>query len=268
MSEIVVDKISKTFYLPKKKKIDTEVKVEALKEISFTVNKNEFVSIIGPSGCGKTTLIRIIDCLLSPDSGRVLIDGHEVTKPGFDRAMVFQGFGLLPWKNVVDNIAFGLKMKGVDKHERLRHARHYAEVVGLKGFEDHYPHQLSGGMQQRVGIARALCINSNIFLMDEPLGSLDAQTREYMQEEILRLLDNEKRTVLFITHSIDEAVFLSDRIILLKPRPGQVEEIIDVDLPKPRFGSEVRTHKRFVEIRTHIWEKLRNYVANEEKGGE
>lgn len=265
MPEIKIDKISKTFYLPKKKKSDTEVKIEALKEVSFTVNADEFVSIIGPSGCGKTTLIRIIDCLLKADSGRVLIDGEEVTKPGFDRAMVFQGFGLLPWKNIVENIAFGLKMKGVEKQERLQQARHYAEVVGLKGFEDHYPHQLSGGMQQRVGIARALCINSNIFLMDEPLGSLDAQTREYMQEEILKLLEREKRTIVFITHSIDEAVFVSDRIILLKPRPGQVEEIIEVDLPKPRHDSDVRRNKRFIELRTYIWEKLRGYVEKEEQ---
>jgi NitT/TauT family transport system ATP-binding protein len=194
--------------------------------------------------------------------GKVLIDGREVHKPGYDRAMVFQHFGLLPWKTALENVAFGLMLQGVSKDERLNRAQRYVDLVGLKGFEHYYPHQLSGGMQQRAGIARALCIDSQILLMDEPLGAVDAQTRELMQEEIMKIWNAEKRTVIFVTHSIDEAVYLSDRIILLKPRPGRLEEILDVDLPRPRWEYDVRSNPKFAEIRGYVWRKLRSYAQN------
>ena len=227
--------------------------VQALEGVSFRVAPGEFVSIVGPSGCGKTTLLRIVDGLVAPDEGEVWVNGARVGGPGPDRAVVFQDFGLLPWKTAEENVRFALQLRRIPGDHR-RIARRYLELVGLAGFEGHYPHELSGGMQQRVGIARALAVDPAVLLMDEPFAALDAQTREVLQAELLKILATTRKTVLFITHSIDEAVFLSDRVVVLTHRPGRVREEVPIDLPHPRWVAGVRRHPRFGELREHIWE--------------
>lgn len=257
MNKIEVRNLSKSFRTSSDR---NSQHIQALADVSLDIQKDEFVSIIGPSGCGKTTLLRIIDGLIQADAGQVLIDGKPVTEPGYDRAVVFQHFGLLPWKTVIENVAFGLKLKGIPRKERLEMAHEYLTLVGLSGFENYYPRQISGGMQQRVGMSRALAIDSDILLMDEPLGAVDAQTREVMQGEILRIWSQRKKTVVFITHSIDEAIYLSDRVVVMDPRPGRVAEILEVDLPRPRWEYEVRADPRFIELRTHAWNHLRSHI--------
>ncbi len=253
--KIAIQGVSKAFV--KKSESNGDSRVEALKNVSFDVVDQEFISIVGPSGCGKTTLLRIIDGLIPFDSGEIKIDGQPVGAPAQDRGMVFQTFGLLPWRTVVDNIGLGLEIAGMGPEERKPIIQKWIEVVGLSGFEKHYPHELSGGMQQRVGLARVLAINPAVILMDEPFGSLDAQTREFMQEELLRIWSREKKTVLFITHSIDEAIYLSDRTVVMSARPGRIAEILDVKLPRPRWEYDVRGTKEFSELRAHIWGKLK-----------
>lgn len=229
----------------------------ALYDISLSVGKNEFVSLLGPSGCGKTTLVRIIAGLLPPDRGEVLVKGAPVTAPGRDRCMVFQHFGLLPWRTVLGNVEFGLEIEGVPREERRRTCRQYLELVGLKGFEDYYPHQISGGMQQRVGIARALSKEPDILLMDEPFGAVDAQTREQLQEELLKIWAKTDTTVVFVTHSIDESIYLSDRVVIMQARPGRIREEVVVDLPRPRWDTDVKAEPRFAQLRTRVRESLR-----------
>jgi NitT/TauT family transport system ATP-binding protein len=228
----------------------------ALEDVDFSVSDGEFVSVIGPSGCGKTTLLKIIAGLATATSGEVVIDGTPVRGPGPDRAVVFQAFVLLPWADVLTNAGFGLEARGVPKAERNRIARDQLRRVGLEGFERHYPHQISGGMQQRVGLARALAVDPRIMLMDEPFGALDAQTRQLMQEDLMALWQTEvARTTVFVTHSMDEAVYLSDRILLMDTRPGRIQEVIDVDLPRPREPGVRRTSK-FAEATDYLWERL------------
>jgi NitT/TauT family transport system ATP-binding protein len=229
----------------------------ALYNISLAIRKNEFVSLLGPSGCGKTTLIRIIAGLLPADCGEVLVNGQAVTVPGRDRCMVFQQFGLLPWRTVLSNVEFGLEIEGVPKHERSAVAGQYLELVGLKGFEHYYPHQISGGMQQRVGIARALSKKPDILLMDEPFGAVDAQTREQLQEELLKIWSRTDTTVVFVTHSIDEALYLSDRVVVMQARPGRIKEEVSVDLPRPRWEGDVKADPRFAQLRSQLRESLR-----------
>ena len=229
----------------------------ALYNISLTIRKNEFVSLLGPSGCGKTTLIRIIAGLLPADCGEVLVNGQAVTVPGRDRCMVFQQFGLLPWRTVLSNVEFGLEIDGVPKDERSARAGQYLELVGLKGFERYYPHQISGGMQQRVGIARALSKKPDILLMDEPFGAVDAQTREQLQEELLKIWSRTDTTVVFVTHSIDEALYLSDRVVVMQARPGRIKEEVSVDLPRPRWEGDVKADPRFAQLRSQLRESLR-----------
>src|SRR5262245_917845 len=214
-----IENLRKTFY---KTIGDKVIDVPVLAGIDFAVERGRFVSIIGPSGCGKSTLLRIIDGLIRPDSGRVLVDGAEVTEPGYDRAVVFQYFGLYPWRNVLDNVAFGLELQHVPKAERRRRSLANIKLVGLQGFEHHYPHELSGGMRQRVGLARALTLDPDIILMDEPFSAVDEQTRELLQHELLELWAKTRKTIIFVTHSIDEAVYMSDRIIVLSARPGRI----------------------------------------------
>jgi NitT/TauT family transport system ATP-binding protein len=225
--------------------------------IDLQVADNEFVTIIGPSGCGKTTLLKIIASLVPADSGRVLVDGSEVTEPGSDRAMVFQSFGLFPWKTVLDNVRFPLVTRGVPNAEATDRAMTYLRKVGLERFAHSHPHQLSGGMQQRVGLARALATESGILLMDEPFGAIDAQTRELMQEELMRLWQDMRKTVVFVTHDLDEAVLLADRVVLLSPGPGRVRRLVPVDLPRPRWEYDVRAHPDFAQIRAELWAALR-----------
>ena len=231
--------------------------VRALDDVNFEAREREFLSILGPSGCGKTTCLRILAGLTDFDEGRVTVHGKDVIGPGRDRAMVFQSFNLFPWKSVQDNVEFGLKLQGISAAERRDRIRPYVELVGLRGFENHYPHQLSGGMQQRVGIARALATNADILLMDEPFASIDAQTRELLQDELLKILDRAQKTVVFITHSIDEAIYLSDRVLVFRPRPGGVAATFDIDLPKPRWTYKARSEPRFVQLREDAWEALR-----------
>jgi NitT/TauT family transport system ATP-binding protein len=232
----------------------------ALEDVTLTVHSQESVCILGPSGCGKTTLLRVIAGLLPLDGGDVRIDGRLVTGPGPERAMVFQDFALLPWADVMANVAFGLELRSVPKPEREHRASELIQAVGLSGFEHHYPRQLSGGMQQRVGLARALAVDPEILLMDEPFGSVDAQTRRVLQEDLLALLERTPKTLVFVTHSMDEAVRLGERVVLLTPRPGRVHSTVDVDLPRPRPG-DVDQHPRFAELKHHLWRQLRSMQA-------
>src|SRR4029077_13021937 len=238
----------------------TEVK--ALTDVNLSVRANEFVSIIGPSGCGKTTLLKIIDGLIPCDSGQISINGKQVTTPGPDRAVVFQTFALLPWRTVLANVEFSLELRRVAKEERTSIARDYLKRVGLEEFEHHYPHELSGGMQQRAGLARALAVNPMILLMDEPFGSVDAQTRQLLQEELLDPWQRKQKTVVFVTHSMDDAVYLSDRVLLMTPRPGKVAEVWDVPLPRPRIADEVRRDRKFVDLTNYIWDSLKKVMVN------
>jgi NitT/TauT family transport system ATP-binding protein len=230
----------------------------ALYDISLTIRKNEFVSLLGPSGCGKTTLIRIIAGLLAADRGDVLVNQRCVTAPGRDRCMVFQQFGLLPWRTVMSNVEFGLEIEGMARDERRAVADKYLELVGLKGFENYYPHQISGGMQQRVGIARALSKKPEILLMDEPFGAVDAQTREQLQEELLKIWAQTETTVVFVTHSIDEAIYLSDRVVVMQARPGRIKEEVQIDLPRPRWEGDVKADPRFAQMRARLRDSLRD----------
>lgn len=230
----------------------------ALYNISLTIRKNEFVSLLGPSGCGKTTLIRIIAGLLTADRGEVLVNSQVVNSPGRDRCMVFQQFGLLPWRTVMSNVEFGLEIDGVPREERRTLAEKYLELVGLKGFENYYPHQISGGMQQRVGIARALSKKPEILLMDEPFGAVDAQTREQLQEELLKIWAQTENTVVFVTHSIDEAIYLSDRVVVMQARPGRIKEEVTIDLPRPRWEGDIKADPRFAQLRAHLRDSLRS----------
>jgi ABC-type nitrate/sulfonate/bicarbonate transport system ATPase subunit len=206
----------------------------ALEKTSFTVADGEFVTILGPSGCGKSTILRIVAGLEESNSGQVLLDGKEINGPGPDRGMVFQSYTLFPWLNVKDNITFGLKLKGVSQKERDDLARHYLQLIGLEGFEKHYPIQLSGGMKQRVAIARALANDPKILLMDEPFGALDAQTRTIMQEVLLKAWEETKKTILFITHDVDESIFLADSVYVMTARPGRLKKKIPITLARPR----------------------------------
>ncbi len=236
--------------------------VEALRRIDLAVEAGEFVTILGPSGCGKSTLLTVIDGLQRPQSGAVRIRGQTVAAPGADRAMVFQEFALFPWRTVRSNVEFGLENRPVSARQRGERAQRYIDLVGLNGFEHHYPHQLSGGMRQRVGIARALSVSPDILLMDEPFGALDIQTREMMCEELLRIWENERKTVLFVTHSIEESIVLGDRIVVMSARPGRILEILPVPFPRPRSWS-MAGEPEFAALRLHIWHLLKDEVRRQ-----
>lgn len=225
----------------------------ALDKISLDIKEGEFACIVGPSGCGKTTFLNAVDGLLPITSGKIMIGDNVVTKPGPDRAMVFQSASLLPWRTVVGNVIYGLEMyKKVGKKEALERAKYFVDLVGLAGFENHYPNELSGGMQQRVNLARALCTDPEILLLDEPFAALDAQTREFMQEELLKIWRKAKKTALFITHQINEAIFLADRVFVFSCRPGRLKEVIEIDIPRPRSLS-IKRDPHFMKIEDHIW---------------
>lgn len=234
---------------------------EALRDVNFKVQDKEFFSILGPSGCGKTTLLKMIAGLIRSSDGKILIDGREVTGPGEERAMVFQHFVLLPWADILTNAGFGLEMRGLSRKESRERARPLLDRVGLSKFGEHYPHELSGGMQQRVGLARALAVDPEILLMDEPFGALDAQTRQLMQEDLVRIWEEEQKTVVFVTHSMDEAAYLSDRVLMMDTQPGRVREVIDIPLPRPRDES-VRRSPMFAELTTHMWHELRGMIGD------
>ncbi|MGW9269949.1 ATP-binding cassette domain-containing protein [Microbacterium sp. NPDC055599] len=235
----------------------TGKKLIAIENVDLDVLEGEFITVLGPSGCGKTTFMNVIAGLVAPSTGSVLVDGTEVDGPGPDRAVVFQDYALLPWRTVFDNVKFGLEMqKGLrtaDWRERVQEA---IDMVGLKGFESSYPRELSGGMQQRVGLARAFVAEPRILLMDEPLGAVDALTREVMRDEIEKLIEKTGKTVLFITHSIEEAILLGDRIVVFKSHPGAIKEIITTGIERPRSERSVQHDPRFLELRDHLWEAL------------
>lgn len=234
--------------------------VEALKNLSLEFPRGELTSLLGPSGCGKTTLLKIIGGLLQPNSGEVKVDGKTVTGPGPDRAFVFQDFALLPWANVIRNVAFGLELRGIAKSEREGIAEKYIREVGLAGFEKKFPHQLSGGMRQRVGLARALSVDSQVLLLDEPFSAVDEQTRRKFQEDLLSLVANEKKTFIFVTHSIEEAVYVSDQIAILLPRPSRVSEIIRPTSFRGKGVNNIRRDPEYLDIVDEIWASLRSYV--------
>jgi len=257
MSDIAFDDVTRVFERDGKD-------VLTLDGISFDVRDREFVALVGPSGCGKTTCLRMAAGLEFPTSGTVTVGGRSVTKPGPDRAVVFQQFALFPWKTVHENIDFGLRSKGLPESKRRERIARQVELMGLQGYESAYPHQLSGGMQQRVAIARSYVLDPDVLLMDEPFGALDAQTRVVMQEELIKLARVNPRTVLFITHAVDEAVYLADRIVVMTRRPGRIREIVDVAPVRKaehweRFdrSEEVMDQASFVHLRTAIWRMLR-----------
>ena len=231
----------------------------ALDGVHLAVQEGEFVSIVGPSGCGKTTFLNIVDGLLKATGGHIELNGKLIDKPDVDRAMVFQDPCLLPWRTVLGNVVYGLECQRRDDDAGLRRAGEFIKLVGLTGFEHHYPHELSGGMQQRVNLARALTVNPEILLMDEPFAALDAQTRELMQVEMLRIWSETQKTVLFITHQINEAIFLSDRVIVFTARPGKVKESVQIDLPRPR-ALHLKREPAFLAHEDRIWRLIEDEV--------
>ena len=234
--------------------------VEALRDLSLDFPRGQLTSLLGPSGCGKTTLLKIVAGLLEPNSGDIEVNGKAVTGPGPDRAFVFQDFALLPWASVMRNVAFGLELRGVAKTEREDIAKKYIDDVGLGGFENAYPHELSGGMRQRVGLARALSVDAQVLLMDEPFSAVDEQTRRKFQEDLLSLVQNENKTFIFVTHSIEEAVYVSDQIAILLPRPSRVLEIIKPSGFRRKGVDNIRRDSEYLDIVDRIWASLRSYV--------
>ena len=233
--------------------------VEAIADFSLAVNEGEFVSIVGPSGCGKSTFLHIVGGFESAGRGTVRLNGKAVVAPGPDRGMMFQEFSLYPWRSVFGNVVWPLEVQGYPKGEREQIAEKFLRKVGLLHFRDHYPAELSGGMKQRVALARVLAFDPNVLLMDEPFGALDAQTRELMQEELQAIWQENKKTVLFITHDIEEAIYLGDRVIVFTARPGRIKEEVRIDLPRPR-GIEVKKTAAYMDYRNRVWDLLRDEV--------
>ena len=234
--------------------------IQALKGINLGFPEGRMTTLLGPSGCGKTTLLKIIAGLLEPTEGEVQVSGVPITGPGPERALVFQDFALMPWASVIRNVGFGLELRGMPKGEREETARRYIEKVGLAGFEDRYPHELSGGMKQRVGLARALAVNAQVLMMDEPFSAVDEQTRRQFQEDLLHLLSVEKKTVIFVTHSIEEAVYVSDRIVLLSPRPGRVSKIYHPTIDRSRSPDQIRRDGAYLDTVEEIWQMVKQYL--------
>ena len=238
--------------------------LRVFQNVDLEIGQRECVAIVGPSGCGKTTMLRCIDGLVAPTEGAVRINGDAVTKPPKGVAVVFQHFGLFPWKTVYENVAYGLRMAKAPKETIAERVPRFIEMVGLSGFEKAYPYQLSGGMQQRTGLARALAVEPEVLLMDEPFASIDAQTREVLQFELLRIWESRPTSMVFVTHSIEEAVLMGDRVVVLKGRPSSVHEVIDVGLPRPRTRETLAT-PRFAEVREHVWSELMKDITAAEK---
>ncbi len=227
-------------------------KTVALNGVTLDIMENEFVCVIGPSGCGKSTLLNIIAGLLEPTSGSVCLDGKQIEGTGVERGVVFQQYALFPWRTVLKNVTFGLEMQKVPKDEAKETAMKYIKAVGLDGFENAYPKELSGGMKQRVAIARAYAVNPEVLLMDEPFGAVDAQTRTQLQTELLNMWEEERKTCFFITHDVDEAIVLAQRVVVMSARPGRIKEIVDIDIPYPR-DQETKLMPRFNELKNHVW---------------
>lgn len=263
-AKIVVDGVSKSYRTRKRRDSflgrflpdlrPAILEVQAVDNVSLEIPSGDFVSIIGPSGCGKTTILRMMDGLVFPDGGRVLVNGTPVTSPRSECGFIFQDFGLYPWRTVIDNVAFGLELRGLSKEARYEVSRKHIDLVGLKGFEWAFPHQLSGGMQQRVGIARMLTAGPEIMLMDEPFGALDALTRRTMQFELIRILASEgASTSVFVTHDLDEAILLADRVVIMSARPGRVKEVVPIPFSRDERGEALLETSLFAELRHHVW---------------
>jgi NitT/TauT family transport system ATP-binding protein len=252
VSLIVVDGLTKVF--------PGATEVVALDGISLAVDEGEFVSLIGPSGCGKSTLLHILDGLEAPTAGQALVAGRPVDGPGPDRGMVFQEYALLPWRTVQANVELGLELRGLPAAERRRIAADRLALVGLRGFEGRYPHELSGGMRQRVSIARALALQPQILLMDEPFANLDAQTRLLLEDELLAIWQRTGQTMLFVTHDLAEAIAMADRVVIFTARPGRIKDVVRVPLPRPRDVVRVRTTPEFARLYDHVWTQLRDEV--------
>jgi NitT/TauT family transport system ATP-binding protein len=256
MSAVTIEHLSKEY------SSRTSGECLALQDLSLSIKKGEFFALLGPSGCGKSTLLHIIGGL-NDAKGTILINGKPVKGPGMNRGIVFQEYALFPWLTIIENVAFGLKMKGVAKKERLQTAREYLALVGLSGFEERYPDQLSGGMKQRTAIARSLAYDPEVLLMDEPFAALDAQTREILQGELLKIWEKTKKTIIFVTHSIEEAVYLAQRVAVITARPGRIKGIVDIPLPVPRYAEEdIRSSAAFSTIRHKLWKLLSEEVMN------
>ena len=261
-SNIRFEKVSKTFTVtqPVPGKAPRTQVFTALSDITLDVMAGEFMVLVGPSGSGKSTLLDLLAGLTKPTSGRILIDGQPVSGPALDRGVVFQQYALFPWKTAIQNVEFGLEAKGVAKAERRDIARRFLAMVGLESFESRYPHELSGGMKQRVAIARSLAYDPGVLLMDEPFAALDAQTRETLQGELLRIWEQSRKTIVFITHSIDEAAYLGQRVAVLTSRPGRIKQIIDIPLQSRAREEDLRSSPEFARLRHEIWGLLRDEV--------
>ena len=239
--------------------------VTALDDITLEVHAGEFLVIVGPSGCGKSTLLDLLGGLATATSGRILVDGVPVTGPGLDRGVVFQQSALLPWRTAQGNVEFGLEAKGVPRRQRPARAREYLDLVGLSGFHDRYPHELSGGMKQRVAIARSLAFDPDVLLMDEPFAALDAQTRDGLQDELLRIWEKTGKTIVFITHGIEEAVYLGQRVAVMTSRPGRIKQIVDVPITARSATEDLRSDPEFTRYRHEIWSLLRDEVSKAQR---
>jgi len=258
-AHIVIDRVSHE-YRPARRR-----PVLALDDVSLAVGDREFLALLGPSGCGKSTLLYLVGGFLPVEQGTIQVEGRPVDGPGPDRGIVFQHFALFPWKTVIQNVLYGLEKKGLSRDERLRVAHEFIELVGLAGFEDSYPAQLSGGMKQRAAIARTLTIDPSILLMDEPFGALDAQTRSLMQAELLRIWQRSRKTVIFVTHDVHEAVFLAERIAVMSARPGRIKEIVDARVD--RNDPEVQRTPQFLEMVDHVWNLVRVEAIQAQRSG-
>ncbi|MDF2620029.1 MAG: putative transporter ATP-binding protein [Xanthobacteraceae bacterium] len=267
-SRIAISDVRKTFQLKPGQSVTLDGKVSdripVLSGVDLDIRQGEFVTIVGPSGSGKSVLLDIIAGLTQPTGGFAAIDGRKVVRPHPETAYVFQQYALFPWRTALQNIEYPLEVRGVGRAERRERAQHFLNLFGLRGFEDRYPSQLSGGMQQRVAIARALATDPQVLLMDEPFAALDAQTRDILQSELLRIWEQIKTTVVFVTHSIDEAIFLADRIVVMTARPARVKESIEVDLPRPR-DIEIRNGAAFNAYRARVWDALREEVRKAQR---
>jgi NitT/TauT family transport system ATP-binding protein len=250
------------------RKLREKTELIALRDIDLEIGKGEFVTIVGPSGCGKTTFINVVAGIVKPFTGEVLINGRRIEGPGSDRTMVFQDYALMPWRTVEANVRFGIEFqkKGFDRAEVRRRVQHYIDLVGLSGFERSFPYELSGGMRQRVGLARALVSEPDVLLADEPFAAVDAMTREAMQAELERIIAETGQTVVLITHSIDEAITLGDRVVIISNRPGRIREVVDVNLPRPRAEHDVKSLPEYGRLREHVWDLLKGEALGAKAG--
>ena len=254
--KIKIERLTKTFEVRNAKNGRSTKTFTAIENLDFQIYEGEFLTIVGPSGCGKSTLLDLLAGLTLPTKGRIFIDGREITGPGLDRGIVFQQYALFPWKSARGNIEFGLEAKGVPKSQRKEKTEQLLKLVGLEKFSDHYPHELSGGMKQRIAIARSLAFDPDVLLMDEPFAALDAQTRETLQTELLHIWKKTKKTIVFITHDIDEAVYLGERVVVLTPNPGRVKKIIDIPQKNHLTKSDIQANPEIIKVKSEIWNLL------------